>query len=438
MQKEKKLSTEPYKGTRDFYPEDFAQLHYLIGTMSKVAERFGYVEYSASVLEPAELYRAKSGEEIVNEQTYTFTDRGDREVTLRPEMTPTVARMIAGKRRELPYPLRWYSIPNIFRYEQPQRGRLREHWQLNVDLFGAPGVEADLEVITLAVHILKEFGAKEKDYEVRINDRRLSSALFEHMGFDTPIIQKIFKLADKKDKMRADVFEGALVELVGENAAQLTALWSAKDTAEAVAALPSSLQKHPVIASVEEILLGLAALGIGNAVFKPSLARGFDYYTGTVFEIFDTNPENRRSIFGGGRYDNLLEIFGEQSVPAVGWAMGDVTIRDFLEIRGLLPSYRSPIDLYICRVEGVSPDFVNQTAEKLRSDGLNVAVDFGERKVGTQIEAAAKQKIPFIVCLGPDEMKTERVKVKELESGTETEMSVEDISPSIKARRREK
>src|SRR4029077_17662672 len=177
-----KLSTESYKGVRDFYPEDMFVQNHIFNTWKKVVESFGYVEYTASILEPAELYRAKSGDEIVNEQTYTFTDRGDREVTLRPEMTPTLARMIAAKQRDIPFPARWYSIPNVFRYERPQRGRLREHWQLNADLVGAEGVEADAEIIALAHAVMRAMGAEERDFEIRVSDRRILESIFEEFN----------------------------------------------------------------------------------------------------------------------------------------------------------------------------------------------------------------------------------------------------------------
>ncbi|MDP3763533.1 MAG: ATP phosphoribosyltransferase regulatory subunit [bacterium] len=248
-----KLGTDPYKGVRDFYPEDMAIQNYIFDTWRKVAEKFGYVEYGASPLEPTEIYTEKSGVEIINEQTFTFTDRGDRSVTLRPEMTPTLARMVAARRRNLKFPLRWFSMPNIFRYERSQRGRKREHWQLNCDLMGIASIEADKEIVSLAYTIMREFGAKDNDFEIRVNNS------------DTDIFKEIGP----------------------------------------------------------------------NFVFDPSLARGQTYYTGMVFEIFDSNKENARSIAGGGRYDNLLEMFEVEPIPAVGFGMGDITLRDFLETHGL-------------------------------------------------------------------------------------------------------
>ncbi len=251
-----KLSTEPYKGVRDFYPEDMAIQNYIFGVWKKVAEREGYQEYGASPLEPTELYTEKSGEEIVSEQTFTFIDRGERSVTLRPEMTPTLARMVAGKRKGLKFPLRWFSIPNLFRYEKPQRGRKREHWQLNADLLGVSGLDGDKEMLSLLYKVMKEFGAKDEDFEIRVNNCNLDDV---------------------------------------------------KDVSP-------------------------------NIVFDDSLARGQTYYTGIVFEVFDKNSENPRALAGGGRYDNLLELFDVEPVPAVGFGMGDITMRDFLETHNLLPN----------------------------------------------------------------------------------------------------
>jgi len=300
-----KLSTESYKGVRDFYPEDMAVQNYIFNVWRKVSEKFGYMEYSASLLEPAELYREKSGEEIVNEQMFTFTDKGGREVALRPEMTPTLARMIAAQRKSLKFPLRWFSMPNLFRYERPQRGRKREHWQLNCDLMGIAGMEAEIEIISLAYAVMKEFGAKDEDFEIRINDRVLLNEKFDS--------KELIKLLDRKNKMSAEEFEKAWQELAGK---PFDVAITANDT-------------------ITSILTTLKERGISNTVFEPTITRGFDYYTGMVFEIFDTSPENNRSLFGGGRYDNLLEIFGVEPVPTVGFGMGDITIRDFLETHNL-------------------------------------------------------------------------------------------------------
>ena len=208
----KAISTEPYKGVRDFYPEDMYIQKYIFQKMRETVESFGYIEYGASILEPSELYQAKSGEEIVNDQTYSFKDRGDRDVTLRPEMTPTVARMVTARRRDLAFPLRWYSIPNLFRYEQPQRGRVREHFQLNVDLFGSESINADLEVIKIAYQIMKNFGAKDSDFQIRINDRKIASELYKLYNLNETDSYKLSKVIDKKNKISKESFEEAEIK----------------------------------------------------------------------------------------------------------------------------------------------------------------------------------------------------------------------------------
>ena len=309
-EEKKKLSTEAYKGVRDFYPEDMAVQNYIFSTWKKVCEEFCYQEYASSLLEPAELYRSKGSDEIVNEQMFTFIDRGEREVALRPEMTPSLARMVAAKRRSLKFPLRWYTIANCFRYERPQRGRKREHWQLNADVMGIAGVEAEIEIISLAHKIMKEFGARDEDYVIKIGSRNALTQQLVKRNVAPEHHKKIAQLIDKKDKIPEEERMAELQKLGGD----------------------IEVTESDDIATIRKTL---SERGVTNTVFDAEIVRGFDYYTGMVFEVFDTNPENRRSIFGGGRYDNLLEMFGVDPVPTVGFGMGDVTIRDFLETHKL-------------------------------------------------------------------------------------------------------
>lgn len=428
-----KLETEAYKGVRDFYPEDQSVQNYIFEKMRQTAESFGYQEYGASVLEPADLYRAKSGDEIVNEQTYTFTDRGDRSVTLRPEMTPTVARMVAAKKRELSFPLRWYSIPNLFRYEKPQKGRLREHWQLNVDIFGIASIEAEVEVISLASNLMKSFGLKDNNFEIRLNSRKVMNYIFNDlMDLSPESTQKISKLIDKKDKISKDDFELSIKEIVPEKCAELLVLLNSKNLEEFSAKLPKSQEIIAFIEEIKDLMAKLEKLGVTNTVFDQTLMRGFDYYTGIVFEIFDTNPENRRAIFGGGRYDDLLSIFGGDKVPAFGFGMGDVTTKDILITYGLLPEYRPKTKLYICTLGAEYQGYANDVAQKLREKNINVIVDLGTKKVGEQIKSADKQKIPFIICIGEDEMKTGEFKLKNLKTGEEKLVKEDNLSECVK------
>ena len=403
----KKLSLEPYKGTRDFYPQDQFVQNYIFSVWKKVAESYGYLEYGASILEETDLYRAKSGEEIVNDQTYSFKDRGDRDVTIRPEMTPTVARMVAQKRRELNFPLRWYSVPNLFRYERPQRGRLREHWQLNVDIFGVDSVEADVEIISLAYDTMKAFGAKDENFIIRLNNRKALSQMLEKMGLSEEK-QKAFRmLLDKKNKI--EDFDQRAEEILGK-------------PFDANMAQPEEVKKLIEI---------LKKRGITSAQYDPYLVRGFDYYTRTVFELYDTNPKNPRALFGGGRYDDLVGIFGVEKVSGVGFGWGDVTTKDFLETYNLLPQYQPPIQLYICHLDGYLED-ANQLASDLRKQGLNVMVDLTERKVSAQVKTADREKIPFVLVVGEEEAKSGKYKVKNLRDSKEEIVTKEELEKFLK------
>ena len=410
-----KLSTESYKGVRDFYPEDQFLQRYIFEHMSRVCELFGYEEYSASVLEPIELYRGKTSEEIVSEQTYTFTDRGGREVTLRPEMTPTLARMIAARAREIPLPARWYTIVNCFRYERPQHGRLREHWQLNADLVGAEGVSADAEIIAIAHGVMRSLGAEERDFEIRASDRRILDTMYESVGIDESIRADITRLLDKRAKM--EDFEPQLAEQIGEK--------------KKTEMLLKELERTTSTAYLEELRTQLEHMGVRNMVVDTKITRGFDYYTGMVFEVFDTDPANRRAMFGGGRYDNLLSLFGVDSIPAVGFAMGDVTALDFLETHNLVPKYAPATELMVCVVEPEAVGHAMQLAQDLRREDVTVAVNFSGKRLGDQVRQADKMKIPFIIAVGTKERESGRYTVKNLATGAEITLSANRIAEHL-------
>ncbi len=424
--KPKKLSTDPYKGVRDFFPQDMSIEKAIFGIWRSTVEKYGYEEYGASVLEPADMYRAKSGEEIVNEQTYTFIDRGDREVTLRPEMTPTLARMVAAKRRELVFPVRWYSIPNLFRYEQPQRGRVREHWQLNVDIFGVESINAEIEIINIAYDITRKYGLKDTDFEIRLNNRKVMNYVTRDIfGLDDAAAQKISKLIDKKDKVKPEAFEMGVKEILGDKAPEFITLLNSKNFEEFASHLQQTAEEHEGIQEIKAVILGLEKLGITNVRFDQTLMRGFDYYTGIVFEVFDLNPANRRSVFGGGRYDDLLALFGNEKVPAVGFGAGDVVAQDLMETYGALPTGAASADLAICVVGPENAGFSLGLAQSLREKNMRVFVDISGKKLGDQISNANKRGIPKITVIGDEEAKTGKFKVKTLSTGEET-ISTED------------
>lgn len=402
-----KLETSSYKGVRDFYPEDMAVQEFIFSAMSKASESYGYEKYDASILEPTDLYRAKTGEEIINEQTYSFQDRGGRDVTLRPEMTPTVARMVAARRRELPLPVRWYSIPNLFRYERPQKGRLREHYQLNVDIFGAEGVEAEIEVISVARQVLLNLGLKDENFKVRVSDRTILRGYLAKLGLDAEKTTRLEKLIDRKNKI--EDFETQAKEIAGPDFN--------------MDSLAPNENLQTVIDRVKE-------LG-GHIEFDPYIVRGFDYYTGTVFEFYDKGSENNRSICGGGRYDELLSIFGADALPTVGFGMGDVIARDLLETYGLLPKYISPNMLEICPLREEFFADASKLAEHLRSSDLKVSVNLTSKSLGDKIKSADKRKVPYIIALGDDEVKTGQYKLKALESGEEITVDISQIVSNL-------
>ena len=340
-------------------------------------------------------------------------------------MTPTVARMVTAKERELVFPLRWYSIPNLFRYEKPQKGRLREHWQLNVDIFGIDSNLADIEIVSIAYKIMKNFRAEDSDFEIRINDRNIIKKIYEKFEINDEDSRKISKIIDKKDKISPASFEEALNEIL-------------KDKTDSFVKVINSSQKVIEFlgpedsANITKTIEDLLNVGVKNVVFTPTLVRGFDYYNGIVFEVFDTNPENARSIFGGGRYDNLTQIFGGRDMPAVGFGAGDVTIKDFLLTHNLLPKYIPNTKIYICTTEDSLKDKAIELSSKLRDMGINTAVDYTSKKLGDQIKIADKQKIPFVICLGEDEVKSEVYTIKNLESGEEKKLKLEEISNAVR------
>lgn len=413
MSKKGKLSTEPYKGVRDFYPEDMAIQRYMFDIWSMTAESFGFERYDASILEPSDMYRAKGAqnEEMVNDQTYTFTDRGDREVTLRPEMTPTVARMIAHKHRELAFPVRWYSIPNLFRYERTQRGRLREHWQLNCDIFGSTDVSADVELIALAYQIFINFGADESMFEIHVNDRALMTRLYNALGVtDEEMIAEITRLNDRRNKISDEDYRAELTGITGDES----------KAEEIILMLDNSDEQTDVV-------IGLHELGITNVVFDKSLARGFDYYTGTIFEIFDTDPENNRAMMGGGRYDNLTGLFSDEAVPGVGFGFGDVTLRNFLESHNLLTSDITSPTLMVIPTD-VSLNIEGQkVAQQFRAAGISVATDIGTKKLQKKLKSASDAFVDYVLVLGDDEITSGKYVVKNLAEGKETSGTIDQL-----------
>ena len=426
------LSTQVYKGARDFYPEDKQVQDYMFGIMRQVAKNYGYSEYDAPILESLDLYRAKSGDEIVSEQTYSFTDRGGREVAIRPDMTPTVSRMVAARRHELVYPLRWFSIPNLWRYERPQRGRLREHWQLNVDIFGDDTVAAEHEIISFADSLLKAYGAKPSMYEIRLNSRVLMDQLMHgYLGLNKDKSLALSKLIDKMFKINPQKYSESLDEicmgLPEGTRTKIELLLAVKSLGE----LPEEVQDHRAVVRLKDLIELLNETCEAQVKFDISIMRGFDYYTDVVFEVFDTDPENNRSMFGGGRYDGLVGLFGVEPLPVVGFGMGDVTLLNFLKSHDLLPELKSATDLHLLLIGDVYAG-ATKLASQLRQEGLNVSIDATDRKLDKKIKSADKQGAKYVLFVGDDELSKNQFTLRDLTKGSEDKLAAGQIIDHLK------
>jgi histidyl-tRNA synthetase len=401
--------------------------NYIFDTWKQVVESFGYEEYGAPILENLEIYAAKSGQELVNDQTYTFTDRGGRVVAIRPEMTPSISRMVAARRQELAYPARLFSIANFMRYERPQRGREREFWQLNVDIFGVDDVSADIEIITMADTILKKFGAKSGDYVIRVNNRKfIHFMMAEYLGLDVAGSLQMTKLFDRRGKITEQDFNEQALAILGE--AQASDIEKIKQIIDAkeVSDLPEELQRASAIDEIKAVFDGLRSAGVDGAIFDATLMRGLDYYTGTVFEVFDTHPDNNRSLFGGGRYDGLVGLFGAEPISAVGMAPGNTMIENFLDVHGLLPENVSKTDVYVV-VIGDALDDARRVAYELRQAGLNVEIDITGRKLDKQIKTAVKKNIKHLLFIGAQDAESGQYALKNVDDETEQKLSPEQI-----------
>lgn len=427
------LSTQPYKGAKDFYPEDKLVQNYIFNIWSEVSRRYGYEEYGAPILEPFELYAAKTGQEIVNDESYSFVDRGGRQVMIRPEMTPSVSRMVAARRQELAYPVRWYSIANFMRYQRPQRGRQREFWQLNADIFGVETIDAEVEIISFADDLMKAFGATDKMYSIKINSRSLVNFMMaDYLELDVVQSQLMMKLFDRKDKISPTEFRDQAAEIFDpekskDGLKKIGALFAAKTMGD----LPKQVTDSSAIKEVQVLFTLLREHGVKSVVFDIGLMRGLDYYTDIVFEVFDTSSVNPRSLFGGGRYDGLVGLFGVEPLSAVGFAPGATTTQDFLETHKLIPKLRTTTEVYVV-VLGEALKGAQKLARRLRSEGVNTELDITGRKIDKQIKTAVKKGVPFLLIIGQQELDEEVYTLKDVAKEKEHKLPFARLVGTIK------
>ena len=420
-------------GFRDVYPDDLALRNHIFATWRSVAARYGFEEYDGPPLEPLELYTQKSGPEIEG-QLYTFRDRGERDVALRPEMTPTLARMVGARGQALKKPIRWFSIPQLFRYERQQRGRLREHFQLNMDLIGEPGPLADAELIAAAIDILRAFGLGPQVVQARVSDRRVLRALLTGKGVREEQLPVAYAAIDKSERDPRDVLAAKLRESglgSGEIAAvfAIAALRGIEAVDAALADVPGGTEAGEPL---RECHRALNAMGLGEFVrVDLTIVRGLAYYTGIVFELFDAGQQ-LRAICGGGRYDGLLKALGGADLPALGFGMGDVVLGELLKERAVVPIVARRLDAFLVAVSGEDIAPVLRLAHELRDRGIAVEYGLHLQAIRKQLELAVARGAPRAIIIGPDERKNGESVVRDLVSGTEARVPLAQISTVLR------
>lgn len=422
------LPTAPSKGLRDFLPAEMSVRTQVFGHLYDVLERRGFLRYDGPILEPAEIYERKSGQEIADKQLYTLTDKSGRRLALRPEMTPSVARMIAGSAKSLSFPVRWYSHPNCHRYEAPQRGRVREHWQINADIFGSDSANCEIEIFELVHDMMAAMGATPDMFVLRVNDRNLlTSALTDVAGVSADHLSQVFALVDRWEKYPREKLAENAAE-IGLSDKQFEKLAETLDAGEAL------LDELPAAVREQSNLVKVLQSSAGDLVkYEPVIVRGLAYYTSTVFEVFDTSPENRRALFGGGRYSDLASMFTPQQIPGIGFGMGDVTLIDFLDTHGLTPAPRNEVDVMVIPVTEDLSDAARSVARSLRAAGLRTSTPIEHRKLGKELTRADKAGAVAVVIVGQEDWAAGNVTVRSLATREQNPVAIADAPAAVRA-----
>jgi histidyl-tRNA synthetase len=427
------MQTAALPGFREFYPEQLSERTYILNVWRDVMRRYAFVEYDGPPLEPLDLYRKKSGDELVA-QLYSFRDKGDREVALRPEMTPTLARMVAARANALRKPVRWYSVPQLFRYERQQKGRLREHFQLNADIVGEAGVAADAELLAAALDVMKSLGLTAKDVTAKVSDRRLLQALLAGSGVSAQALPDVFGIIDKFGRDKGTASRERLAEVTGDDAvaqrvmhiAELDDLHLVSEAYGAVPAVEENLSQ------LREYFARVEALGFGDWIrLDLSIVRGLAYYTGIVFELFD-NAGEYRAICGGGRYDDLLRTLGGVDLPALGFGMGDVVLAELLRSRGLMRGEQPRLDFWVAAADDSLSMEVLAIASQLRSRGWSADYSLRPQALARQLKSASSVGAERVIILKQNE--PGRITVRDLDEGTEQSHSIDDFINSLNQR----
>lgn len=408
------------RGFRDMYPEAMRARRIVFNKICEIALEFGFHEIDTPSVEHLDLFRVKSGEEIIK-QTFSFVDKGGREITLIPELTPSVARMIAS-RKDLVKPVKWFSFPKMWRYEEPQSGRLREFYQFNADIFGVENISADAEVLALAMEILDSLGLKNK-YVMRVSDRVLMENILKSLGIKR--VEDAFYLIDRKDKIPEDEFYESLKKISSEDSAQqLVEILSLKGEPDKVLSKLEDTERKNTLLELRDLVKSYSK----EFILDLSVVRGLAYYTGIVFEAHDAKGE-LRAILGGGRYDNVVELFGGQHTPAVGFGMGDAVLEILMKREGVWPEEKIEVDFFVAIIPGYRKEAI-KIATLLRKKGFHVDIELRERSISKQLKYANRINAKYTVIVG-DEIKKNRVTVKNMETGEQRLVNIDDIDAII-------
>jgi len=440
------MKIQPVKGTRDFYPTDMARRNWIIDGWKRVSVRNGFEEYDGPIFEYLKMFQIKSGDEIV-EQLFSLRDRGGRELALRPEITPTLARMVSQKINSLPKPIKWFSVPRLFRAERPQKGRLREFFQWNIDIIGVDDVLADAEVIFCALDYLREAGLTPDDIVVKISSRKLLAAVLKKIGIPEERLDSLYPVLDKKDKLPTETFTKMLKEKVPdtEMASKIQAFMETKNVSEIgkIVKYESADEIDQVIDEQAMLIHHLNQMGVANyCQFEPSIVRGLAYYTGVVYEIYDKESE-LRAIGGGGRYDNLLSDFGGPDIPATGFGIGDCVLSILLEEKGLFKPEPQVLDYFVACVPNVtfenekgtvlstSEDEAVKLTAKLRKMGLKTDFSYKFTNLGKQLGEASDRNARKCIIIG-EEFKNKQLVVKDMAAGKQHLVNLDEFLSGLK------
>jgi len=435
-----KFNNQPLRGMVDRFPPDLREEYYIVNKIRELSKKYVYEEFEAPLLEPIEIYAAKSSEELVNEQSFTFKSKGGGKLILRPELTPSLARMISRKSQEMKKPIRWFSVPTCYRYERPQRGRTREFKQINFDILGGIGLLEEVEIFNISVDIFTSFGATNDQFQIYYNNRRLIDAIFKFiLKIPDNIYMKVYKALDKSDKMVEEEYQKYLMDTFNDdklvkNIIQLNEI----DNIEKIPYdnIPNEFYNSQGYQEIKQLQILLKETNLEEyCTFSAGIVRGLDYYTGTVFEVYDTEEKNRRSIFGGGRYDDLLNLFSNEQISGIGFGMGLLSLKLFLRTYNLIPENIKELDysdiIYVTTFSSELAPLSIKLSQKFRRMGFRCFIDYSCEKLGNQISKANELNCKAIAIIGPQEQEEKSVTIKNLLTNTQKTPKLKDLNVNV-------